>query len=542
MVVLPVVAYAAQMFAHLGSPRLDGDYAVLEAWTRSALDLDALVGPYSRYRWNHPGPAAFYLWGPLFAATGQSASGLAVTTLAMNLSAMVGIAAVMWRSGGERSLIAASGALVWFVAAAGPTWFDDPWNPVIVVLPTALALAAAAAVVSGRPIQIVTVAAAASLAVQSHIGTVTPLAPALFVTVVFGLRGVLVDRSRWLGPVLAALGVAAVMWAPPIYQQLTTSPGNLGLITNDLGEDRGSHSVAEVIDASIAQFTLSDRDLMQRSLGRSTSDVGSGPLRVTALAAVVGTVLVLGFGSLRRVVNGRVGPWWRVDVPLSVALSLVGVLSCGSAVIGFIQVKGPLSGYLTLTALSVGLVLFMALAMLLMDQADRALRLGPEGPSRPSSPPSSETRVRPWARSLSTMALGVPALVSAGITVAVVWNMPSTLHANRASVATDAELEALTAQLPARDQPVSVTIVDLEAWPTAALILNQLEREGWTVTTTDDFLFMFGDQRRRTGCETVRVEVRTVGGSRSPAPTSVAVGRVGAAEVVVTALPDLPGC
>ena len=44
MVVLPVVAYAAQMFAHLGSPRLDGDYAVLEAWTRSALDLDALVG------------------------------------------------------------------------------------------------------------------------------------------------------------------------------------------------------------------------------------------------------------------------------------------------------------------------------------------------------------------------------------------------------------------------------------------------------------------------------------------------------------------
>ena len=53
-----------------------GDFAVLELTTRLASSGDVLLGPYSRYRFAHPGPLYFYVLAPLYRATGGSSAAL----------------------------------------------------------------------------------------------------------------------------------------------------------------------------------------------------------------------------------------------------------------------------------------------------------------------------------------------------------------------------------------------------------------------------------------------------------------------------------
>ena len=59
---LPAIAVLVSAMVAAGrDPIADSDAAVTEIWVRTALDGDALVGPYSRFGWHHPGPTWFYL-------------------------------------------------------------------------------------------------------------------------------------------------------------------------------------------------------------------------------------------------------------------------------------------------------------------------------------------------------------------------------------------------------------------------------------------------------------------------------------------------
>src|SRR3954462_2167548 len=60
-------------FARRGIPDLafGGDAAALEFGTWHAARGHQLLGAYSRFGWNHPGPAFFYLAAPLYEALGE---------------------------------------------------------------------------------------------------------------------------------------------------------------------------------------------------------------------------------------------------------------------------------------------------------------------------------------------------------------------------------------------------------------------------------------------------------------------------------------
>jgi hypothetical protein len=64
---LTAVATVAVPLARLREPFVHVvDAAIIELDVRNALDGGQLLGPYSRFGWNHPGPAYFYLLGPAY--------------------------------------------------------------------------------------------------------------------------------------------------------------------------------------------------------------------------------------------------------------------------------------------------------------------------------------------------------------------------------------------------------------------------------------------------------------------------------------------
>jgi len=153
-----------------------GDGAVLEIYTLHAARLNLDVGPYSRFGWNHPGPAHFYTLAPAYVLSGHREEGLLLTVLALNLAAMAAMLVLAARYGGW----AFAGAMMAWLAVyylrpdAHAGWdFGDllssAWNPHAPLLPFALLLVLAAVVAAGHLGALPVVALVASFISQSHV-------------------------------------------------------------------------------------------------------------------------------------------------------------------------------------------------------------------------------------------------------------------------------------------------------------------------------------------------------------------------------------
>ena len=209
-----------------------GDFGTLRLRT---LDVGGshtpLVGIYSRWGWNHPGPMLFLFMAPALRLTGGAGHGLLLGALLINLGAVAGTLAVIRRSGRERSALLALSLIV-LVRVIGSGELLDPWNPYVLIVPMFAATIAAWRAVLGERMAAIVFAVAASFAVQSHVEvglTVGLLTLAVFVALaVRAWRGPQVGRDR--RTLAITVGVGLVCWILPIWQQLTSSTGNLRAI------------------------------------------------------------------------------------------------------------------------------------------------------------------------------------------------------------------------------------------------------------------------------------------------------------------------
>ena len=210
-----------------------GDLSVIRL---RALDVGTsntpLVGAYSRFKWNHPGPSLSFAFAPWARLFGSSGVGILVGAFVVNLAAMVGAAWVARRASKVLFLIVAI-ALAAFVLLEEAGELFNPWNPFVVLLPLFAALIAAWGASRGDRVAAVVLVVAASFAVQGHIGAL----PLGLLALVVGGAGLLVRIGRSAGPerrhdVTTALVAGAVMfvcWIPPLLDQVFDS-GNLGRI------------------------------------------------------------------------------------------------------------------------------------------------------------------------------------------------------------------------------------------------------------------------------------------------------------------------
>jgi hypothetical protein len=115
-------------------PVLVGDVALLDLRVK---DVTAghlpLVGFYSRFGWNHPGPVLFYVLAPFHALAGGAPWGIILGVLTWSLAAVV-MTALLARSRGGLSLVAlclAAQLSVWI--SVGGRAVVEPWTPEVAV-------------------------------------------------------------------------------------------------------------------------------------------------------------------------------------------------------------------------------------------------------------------------------------------------------------------------------------------------------------------------------------------------------------------------
>ena len=208
-----------------------GDLSVIRL---RALDVGTsntpLVGPYSRFQWNHPGPSLSFAFAPWVRLFGSSGVGILIGAFVANLAAMFGAAWVARRSS-KVLFFLTSIVLAAFVLLAQSGELFNPWNPFVVVLPLFAALIAAWATFRGDRVAAVVLVIAASFAIQGHIGA----APLGVLALLIGGGGLLYaivrsqgeERRDFVTTSLIAVGVMFVCWIPPLLDQLFGT-GNLG--------------------------------------------------------------------------------------------------------------------------------------------------------------------------------------------------------------------------------------------------------------------------------------------------------------------------
>ena len=92
-----LVAVVATSAALRSAPPVfaQGDHAVLELYTLNALASPWPFGPYSRYKWHHPGPLFFYWEAPWYLASGRHTLGMHTGALALSVASLGALLALL---------------------------------------------------------------------------------------------------------------------------------------------------------------------------------------------------------------------------------------------------------------------------------------------------------------------------------------------------------------------------------------------------------------------------------------------------------------
>ena len=195
-----------------------------------------LVGAHSRYGWDHPGPLLFWGLAPFRWRFGTT--GVLVGVVVLNALAIVGAMVIARRRGGLPLVVLVGGAVLTLTWALGPSLLADPWNPWAAVLPFFTFVLLAWDLADGELRALPWLVGVGTYLVQTHVGY-TPLVLGLGLAAALLARGAVRHRPAEGGAVrtstarrsgLAALVVAAVLWIPPVLQQLFGAEGNLTAI------------------------------------------------------------------------------------------------------------------------------------------------------------------------------------------------------------------------------------------------------------------------------------------------------------------------
>jgi hypothetical protein len=201
------------------------------------IGLVGRIGPLGR-QGSHPGPMSFWLMWPVYRAFGASSWAMQVSAVAVHVLAMGTALWIAFRRGGIRLMIAIAALLAILTRAYGAETLTQAWNPYLPLVAFIVFLLALWSVVDDDFALLPVAVAAGSLCAQTHV-------PYLGLTV--GLGGFTVafaawkayrrrkDRAvlrRYLGWLAIAAGVAAILWTPPVIDQIIHTPGNLSVLSD----------------------------------------------------------------------------------------------------------------------------------------------------------------------------------------------------------------------------------------------------------------------------------------------------------------------
>jgi hypothetical protein len=258
VVLLPLVVAGVMVLAHAPATAIR-DHALTELRVRDVGIHPVLLGLYSRDGWSHPGPLAFFTLAAPYRIFGSSTSGIVVGALGVNALSIAGMTTIARRVGGRRAALVLLVCMSVLVHALGADLVRNPWVLFISVFPFGLFCCVIWALVMGRAWALPVGAFVGSWLVQAHVGYAPMVVPMLLAGAV--ALAVTTRRSReasrWSLVVrasLLAVGVLAVLWALPIWDQLFGS-GNVATTIDWFSQARdGVHTVGEGMRVVFGQF------------------------------------------------------------------------------------------------------------------------------------------------------------------------------------------------------------------------------------------------------------------------------------------------
>jgi hypothetical protein len=357
---LPLLALLLVSLGRLGatySP--DGDNALIEMHVRDIGHHPVLVGAYSRSGWFHPGPALYYLlWLPYQIALHASGSLITAATL-INLLCVAGIIAIVHRRAGRVAAWWATVVLLLDLRVLGAAALQNVWNPTISILPFALFLVTAWSVLCDDYWLLPVTAGLGSFVVQCHVAYIFPVAA---VGVLVSARTVIRLRHdrNWYRPLAITIAVTAVMWAPPVIDELTGHPGNLTAILRYGRAPRGTWGWQEGANTVMTQIGrlpgwIAGLKPMPDYYGSPKLPLWPGLLGVGALVAITGVA------ARRR----------QTDVLWLVLLAVIAGFAAGAFID---RVDGPDWSYLGDWISSIGVVLWIGVGVCLLPRSRTRVR------------------------------------------------------------------------------------------------------------------------------------------------------------------------
>jgi hypothetical protein len=315
--------------------RPSGDWAVLTMRVEDVGRHTPLVGPYSRFGWNHPGPLMYWLLAFPYHLFGDRPEALLAAAATLNALTVAALSAVAWRRGRLPLVALTMAATAILIHAMGPAMIRDPWNPFITLLPLALTVFLVWSVIEGDFWMWPPLAFLVSFELQSHIGYL-PMLAMLGVSVFaiawrrksFNTLLPTSTKQRWW---VLGLSSAVVIgcWLPVLLDQVAGT-GNLGAIAHYFltnGDSPAGFGTAFHVAADQLRFPSAPW------LGRSELAGLDGALLGSGLAALVVPILSMA-GSLWLAV--------RMRVLAALRLQLVVIATALGGLIATARVTGPL--------------------------------------------------------------------------------------------------------------------------------------------------------------------------------------------------------
>jgi hypothetical protein len=317
----PAVPYAVILALH-AVPRFSmfGDYAILELVTRWVRNGHTLFGPYSRFRFSHPGPAYFYVMAVFYELCGRQSSGLFVGAFAVNSAAIVATVSALRLLASRVHAVAAAVVLVAWMAAFGDV-FANAWNPLITALPLVAFLVLAALFALGESAAALPAVFFGAFVAQAHLATViTFVAAGLAASVAYVVRRRRDLSRRDRRQIAWSLALLAVMFAPVLVEQVTSQEGNLTKIVHFFLH---SPERPKPLSTGLRNWAFATSWLPDRLFGADlrTDGVIPFPMRWDAVpSAATPTLVHLATVHVACVLLGGVVAWRRRD---RVSLSLL---------------------------------------------------------------------------------------------------------------------------------------------------------------------------------------------------------------------------
>jgi len=452
VVLVPLAVAAWPMLQALDEGhRTMGDTALLELGVRRLGSDPLLLGPYSRFGWNHLGPAPFLALALPYWLTGGNGLGLSLGALLVNAASVIGIAVLAWRRGGAPLLAWVMVLVALLLHLLGPEVLRDPWNPHLAIVPLALLVFLGWSVACGSAWLLPVAVGVGSAIVQTHLG----FGPVVGVLLLGSVALLLTHRrSGLLRPLAVTAVVAAVLWAPAVIEELSHEPGNLSTLRTYMEEERETPGVRTGAELASAQLGRLPASVLGDDQGEGGGLAQGGPGWPTALTA--GALAVVAVVA------------WRRRLPDVLRLLPLVLLFAAASVLAAANLDGERYAYLVTWMVVGGLAAWVLVAAALV----------------------------PWRRGRGR----VPALLAGA---ALVWGISwGSAGAAGDTTVPEADRSAVMARLtdgleealPPGDCPVLVRFSGDVGWAWGAGVALAVEKGGRDVVVDPRWRVMFGDR------------------------------------------------